>query len=135
MAAALIAALVSVPVVVVLSSVAAPAGEVWRHLAETVLADYVANSLGLMLGVGTGTLVIGVGTAWLVTMCRFPGRPVFEWALLLPFAVPAYVVAFTYGGMFEFAGPVQTFLRDLFGWGRGDYWFPEARSLGSAAPG
>ncbi len=132
LAAALIAALVSVPVAVVLSSVFVPAGEVWRHLAETVLATYVANSLWLMLGVGAGTLVIGVGTAWLVTMCRFPGRRTFEWALLLPFAVPAYVVAFTYGGLFEFAGPVQTALRDVFGWTRGDYWFPEVRSLGGA---
>ncbi len=132
MASALVAALVSVPVVVVLSSVFAPAGEVWRHLAETVLATYLANSLSLMLGVGTGALVIGVGAAWLVTMCRFPGRRVFEWALLLPFAVPTYVVAFTYGGLLEFAGPLQSALRAAFGWGRGDYWFPQIRSLGGA---
>ena len=132
-AAASIAALVSVPVLVVLGSVFAPAGEVWRHLAETVLATYVANSLWLMLGVGTGTLLIGVGVAWLVTMCRFPGRRVFEWALLLPFAVPTYVVAYTYGALFEFAGPLQSALREAFGWGRGDYWFPEVRSLGGAA--
>ncbi len=132
MASGLVAALVSVPVVVVLGSVFAPAGEVWRHLAETVLATYLANSLSLMLGVGTGALVIGVGAAWLVTMCRFPGRRVFEWALLLPFAVPTYVVAFTYGGLLEFAGPLQSALRAAFGWGRGDYWFPQIRSLGGA---
>ena len=132
LAAALIAALVAVPVVVVLGSVFAPAGDVWRHLAETVLATYVTNSLGLMLGVGAGTLLIGVGAGWLVTMCNFPGRRVFEWALLLPFAAPAYVVAFTYGGIFEFAGPVQTALRGVFGWARDDYWFPEIRSLGGA---
>ena len=65
-------------------------------------------------------------------MCRFPGRAVFEWTLLLPLAVPTYAIAFTYGGLFEFAGPVQTALRDEFGWGRGDYWFPEVRSLGGA---
>ncbi len=132
LAAALVAALVSVPVLVVLASVFSPAGEVWRHLADTVLGVYVANSLWLLLGVGAGTLTIGVTCAWLVTMCQFPGRGVFEWALLLPFAVPAYVVAFTYGGLFEFAGPVQTALRDAFGWQRGDYWFPELRSLGGA---
>ncbi|MCH7711164.1 MAG: iron ABC transporter permease, partial [Proteobacteria bacterium] len=89
------AALVSVPVLVVLSHFFIPAGDVWRHLAETVLTGYIANSLWLMVGVGAGTLVIGVATAWLVTMCRFWGRPIFEWALLLPLAVPAYVIAYT----------------------------------------
>ncbi|MEE8516475.1 MAG: iron ABC transporter permease [Alphaproteobacteria bacterium] len=126
------AVVVSVPVLVVVAHVFVPAGDVWRHLAETVLARYITNSLWLMLGVGVGTLVIGVGTAWLVTMCRFPGRGVFEWALLLPMAVPAYVIAYTYTGLLEFSGPVQTGLRELFGWSRGEYWFPEIRSLGGA---
>ena len=132
LSAIVIAGLVAVPVVVVMASVLVPAGEVWRHLAETVLAGYMLNTLVLMLGVGAGTLSIGVTAAWLVTMCRFPGRAVFEWALLLPLAVPTYAIAFTYGGLFEFAGPVQAALRDLFGWGRGDYWFPEVRSLAGA---
>lgn len=127
-----VAALISAPVLVVGASVFAPAGAVWRHLASTVLSVYVANSLWLLIGVGVGTFALGVACAWLVVMCRFPGHGVFEWALLLPFAVPAYVVAFTYGGLFEFAGPVQSALRALFGWGRGDYWFPEVRSLGGA---
>lgn len=127
-----IAALVAVPVVVVLAHVFVPTGEVWRHLASTVLGSYVVNSLWLMLGVGVGTLIIGVGTAWLVTMCRFPGRGLFEWALLLPMAVPAYVIAYTYTGLLDYAGPVQDSLRALMGWGRGDYWFPEIRSLGGA---
>ncbi|MFQ5696045.1 MAG: ABC transporter permease [Terriglobia bacterium] len=127
-----VAALVSVPVLVVLSYVFVPAGDTWRHLADTVLTRYIANSIWLIIGVGAGTLVIGVGGAWLVTMCRFPGRPIFESALLLPMAVPAYVIAYTYTGLFEFAGPVQGFLREFFGWSRGDYWFPEIRSLGEA---
>ncbi len=127
-----VAALVSVPVLVVLSYVFVPFGDTWRHLADTVLLRYIANSLWLVIGVGAGTLVIGVGGAWLVTMCRFPGRPVFESALLLPLAVPAYVIAYTYTGLFEFAGPVQGFLREFFGWSRGAYWFPEIRSLGGA---
>ncbi|MFT5538612.1 MAG: iron(III) transport system permease protein [Alphaproteobacteria bacterium] len=130
--AVLVAGLVSIPVLVVLSHVFVPTGEVWRHLAETLLASYVTNSLWLMLGVGTGTLVIGVSTAWLVTMCRFPGRRQFEWALLLPMAVPAYVIAYTYTGLLEFAGPVQEVLRDLTGWQQGTYWFPEIRSLEGA---
>ena len=131
-AALVVAALVATPVAVVMASVFAPAGEVWRHLAATVLAGYVTNTLVLMIGVGLGVLLIGVATAWLVTMCRFPGRAVFEWALLLPLAVPTYAIAFTYGGLFEFAGPVQTAMREAFSWGRGDYWFPDIRSLGGA---
>ena len=131
-AALVIAGLVAVPVVVVMASVLAPAGEVWRHLAATVLAGYIFNTFMLMAGVGAGTLLIGVAAAWLVTMCRFPGRAVFEWALLLPLAVPTYAIAFTYGGLFEYAGPLQSELRGLFGWGRGDYWFPDVRSLGGA---
>ena len=130
--ALLVAALISVPVLVVLSSVFVSAGDIWAHLSSTVLPRYVANSLWLLAGVGIGTTVIGVGTAWLVTMYRFPGWHVFEWALLLPFALPAYVIAYTYTGLFEFAGPIQTGLRELLGWSRQDYWFPELRSLGGA---
>ncbi|MFE8034580.1 ABC transporter permease [Thiohalocapsa marina] len=128
-----IALLLSLPVLVVVGFVFVPAGDVWRHLADTVLPDYVTNSLLLMLGVAGGTLVGGVGTAWLVSMCRFPGRGLFEWALLLPMAMPAYIIAYTYTGMLDYAGPLQTTLRDLTGWGYGDYWFPEIRSLPGAA--
>ena len=128
-----VAGLVAVPVVFVLSAVFHPGGEVWDHLVDTVLGRYVANTLWLMLWVGLGTALGGVGTAWVVTMCRFPGRRLFEWTLLLPLAMPAYVIGYTYTGMFEFAGPVQTALRELMGWTRDDYWFPEVRSLGGAA--
>jgi iron(III) transport system permease protein len=131
-AAIVVALIISAPVVVILGHVFVPAGEIWAHLATTVLPRYVYNTIWLFVGVGAGTLVIGVGCAWLVTMCRFPGVGAFEWALLLPFAVPAYVLAYAYTGLFEFAGPVQTALRETFGWGRHDYWFPEIRSLGGA---
>jgi len=127
-----VAAAVAFPVLTVLSYLFRPAGEVWRHLAETVLADYVLNSLALMLGVGLGTLVIGISTAWLTTLCRFPGRRFFEWALLLPLAVPAYIIAYTYTGMLDYPGPVQSALREWFGWSNGEYWFPPIRSLGGA---
>jgi iron(III) transport system permease protein len=130
--ALLAAALVSLPVLVIAAYIFVPSGGVWAHLAQTVLPRYVGNTLLLLLGVCIGVLVIGVGTAWLVTMCRFPGRRIFEWALLLPFAVPAYVLAYTYTGLFDFAGPFQSWLRAVFDWGRGDYWFPEIRSLGGA---
>jgi iron(III) transport system permease protein len=97
-----------------------------------VLGRYALNSLLLAVGVGAGTVVIGVATAWLVAMCRFPGRRVFEWALLLPLAMPAYVIAYTYTGLLDFAGPVQTALREVTGWTRRDYAFPPVRSLGGA---
>ncbi|MCU7915629.1 MAG: iron ABC transporter permease [Candidatus Thiodiazotropha sp. (ex Gloverina cf. vestifex)] len=128
-----IALLLSVPVLLVLSYLFEPAGEVWRHLADTVLQDYVTNSLLLMVGVAIGVLMLGVSTAWLTSMCQFPGRALFEWALLLPMAIPAYIIAYTYTGLFDFAGPVQTLLRDWTGWSYGDYWFPEIRSLEGAA--
>ena len=83
-------------------------------------------------GVAAGSLIGGVGCAWLASMCRFPGRGFFEWALLLPMAMPAYIIAYTYTSMLDFAGPVQTLLREATGWGFGDYWFPEIRSLGGA---
>jgi iron(III) transport system permease protein len=86
-----------------------------------------------MVGVGVGTLIVGVGTAWLVSTCRFPGKRLFEWALLLPLALPAYVIAYVYTDILEYAGPVQALLRDAFGWtARRDYWFPEIRSIGGA---
>ncbi|MBI4970046.1 MAG: iron ABC transporter permease [Rhodospirillales bacterium] len=129
-----IAGLVALPVLVVLASLFLPTGPIWSHLAQTVLGTYVANSLFLMLGVGIGTFLMGVGAAWLVTLCRFPGARSFEWALLLPMAMPAYVIAYAYTGLFDFAGPVQEALRALFGWkSRRDYWFPELRSLPGAA--
>lgn len=108
-------------------------GSVWTHLATTVLPTYILNSLGLMLGVGTGVLLLGIGTAWLVTMCAFPGRRLYEWALLLPLAAPAYLLAYTYTDLLDYYGPVQTALRSWFGWRQAtDYWFPDVRSLGGA---
>ncbi|MCK4710000.1 MAG: iron ABC transporter permease, partial [Gammaproteobacteria bacterium] len=90
------------------------------------------NSALLVLGVTVGTLLIGVSTAWLTAMCQFPGKKLFVWLLLLPLAMPAYIIAYTYTGLFDFAGPVQTQLREWMDWGYGDYYFPEIRSLGGA---
>ncbi|MEL6940823.1 MAG: iron ABC transporter permease [Cyanobacteria bacterium J06598_1] len=129
----IIAALVCLPVLVVLGSVFANTGEIWAHLAQTVLTKYVTNSLMLMVGVGVGVLTIGVGTAWLVTMCEFWGVRIFEWALLLPLAAPAYLLAYTYTDWLEYYGPIQTGLRSLFGWETASaYWFPNVRSVWGA---
>ena len=129
----LVATFLALPVIVILGFLLVPAGEVWQHLVSTVLRDYVLNSLLLMLGVSIGVLILGVGSAWLTSMCRFPGSRLFEWSLLLPMAMPAYIIAYTYTGLFDFAGPVQSLLREWSGWGYGDYWFPEIRSLEGAA--
>lgn len=115
---------------VVLSSIFTDTGAVWQHLTTTVLPRYIGNSLLLVLGVSIGTGMIGVSTAWLVTMCRFPGSRVMQWALLLPLAVPAYILAYVYTELLEFYGPVQIALRSMFGWTSvEDYWFPPIRSL------
>ncbi|HYN38121.1 MAG TPA: iron ABC transporter permease, partial [Rhodospirillales bacterium] len=129
-----IAAAVIVPLAAVIGLALFPADDIWSHLAATVLPGYVRTTLLLMLAVAAATLVIGVGCAWLTTLCHFPGRRVFEWTLLLPLAVPAYVAGYIYTDLLEYAGPLQGVLRDLFGWSsRRDYWFPQVRSLPGAA--
>ncbi|WAL62814.1 ABC transporter permease [Thermocoleostomius sinensis] len=128
-----IAGLITIPILVILSSVFLGPSDAWSHLASTVLPRYITSSLWLMLGVGVGALLIGVSTAWLVTMCRFPGVRCFEWSLLLPLAVPAYLLGYVYTELLEFYGPVQTSLRSIFGWTQvSDYWFPPIRSIGGA---
>jgi iron(III) transport system permease protein len=128
------ATLVAMPLMAVIALAIVPGDkEIWSHLSSTVLPLYVRTTLSLMLGVGVGIVIVGTGTAWLVTMCRFPGCWIFEWALLLPLAVPAYVLAFVITDQLEYAGAVQAGLRGIFGWqNRQDYWFPEIRSLGGA---
>ena len=128
-----ISLIIATPIFFIFTSVFAKSGEVWSHLASTVLKDYIINSLLLMIVVGLGVCAIGISTAWLVTMCRFWGSRWLEWALLLPLAAPAYLLAYAYTNMLDYFGPVQSGLRSLFGWTSvGDYWFPEIRSLGGA---
>jgi iron(III) transport system permease protein len=134
LAAVLIAALVLLPVASVLwIALSGGGGDIWPHLLSTTLPRYVTNTLVLMAGVGVLTAVVGTGAAWLVTMYRFPGRGWLQWALLLPLAVPAYVGAYALVDFLEYAGPVQTGLRALFGWESArDYRFPEVRTRGAA---
>ncbi len=131
--APLLAFIVALPVLIIVASMfGADSGATWGHLWRTVLADYVVNSLVLMLGVGALTLILGVPAAWYTAVCEFPGRRLFIWLLPLPLAFPAYIIAYTYSGLLDYPGPVQTFIRDVTGWGHGDYWFPPIRSLGGA---
>ncbi len=135
----LIAALVALPVLAVLANAAWPllsgqgAGQVWHHIVQTNLLPYLWNSLQLGLLVAAMAGAAGVGCAWLVTACRFPGRKSLEVALLLPVAMPAYVCGYLYTWLLDSAGPVQSLVRDLTGLRWGQYWFPEVRSLPGAA--
>lgn len=128
-----IAALVALPLLGIASSLLTWQGDLWRHLAETQLSDIVVNTIALLGGVGLGTVAIGTSTAWLVTMCRFPGSRFLEWALLLPLVLPTYIIGYAYADMLAFAGPLQTALRKATGWTRGEYWFPDLGSAGGVA--
>jgi iron(III) transport system permease protein len=108
----------------------ADAAAVLRHQWDTVLADYTLQSLALVFGVGAGTALVGVGAAVAVSLFEFPGRRSFEWALLLPLAMPAYVLAYAYTDALQFSGPLQMGLRQSFGW-QGALW-PDVRSLWGA---
>ena len=126
--------LLALPLVVIVYSFLQPAaGSTLAGLWQSVLPRYIGNSAMLALIVGVGVAIIGTGSAWLVTACQFPGRRAFEWLLILPLAVPAYVMAYAYTEFLAHPGPVQTLLRDVTGWGPRDYWFPRIRSLEGAA--
>ncbi|MFO1106361.1 MAG: iron ABC transporter permease [Amaricoccus sp.] len=119
----------------VAATIAAFAGtlDTWRGLMGTVLPLYVGNTLLLVALVALGAGSVGTGAAWLVTMYRFPGARLFEMILVLPLALPAYVLAYAYTDLLSHPGPVQSALRAVTGWGPRDYWFPNIRSLPGAA--
>jgi len=131
--ALIIAALAVAPIVALLVIALGGDRSVWPHLLSTVLPGSALTTILLMIGVGVCTSAVGIAAAWLVSMCRFPGRGALEWMLLLPLAVPTYVVAYCYVEILDSVGPVQTAIRTLFGFTSSrDYWFPEIRSLGGA---
>lgn len=121
------------PVAALLLAAFGDSGGLWGHLVDTVLATYVTNTLLLMGGVGSVAIVFGVSSAWVISRYDFAGRDMLEWMLLLPAAIPAYIIAYCYTDFFEYAGPVQSALRAAFGWqSPRDYFFPEIRSVGGA---
>lgn len=119
-----IALLSIVPLLAVVWMAVTPQPEIWQHLWNYVLPRVLGNTVLLMALVSVAVLVVGVPLAWLTAMCDFPGRKFFAWALVLPLAIPAYVLAFVQMGLFEYAGPVQGMLRDIVGSSR---WFPDIR--------
>ncbi len=127
------ATLVLLPIIAVIATALGPGWGTWRHLADTVLGRYVANTALLLALVAWGVVSMGVLSAWLVTAFRFPAQRLLEWALVLPLAMPAYVMAYAYTDWLQFTGPVQTALRAATGWQAREYWFPDVRSLWGAA--
>ncbi|MDG1376449.1 MAG: iron ABC transporter permease [Yoonia sp.] len=131
--AAVIAIVVLLPIVAIIWFAFHPTDNIWPHLIATTLPRYLSNTAILMVSVGALSAAIGTGAAWLVVMYRFPGRLWLQWALLMPLAVPAYVGAYALVDFFEYAGPVQTALRAIFGWSNAqDYAFPAIRTRGAA---
>ncbi|MBL4646468.1 MAG: iron ABC transporter permease [Rhizobiales bacterium] len=127
------AALCLLPIIAVIATAAGSDFSRWGALIDSVLPKYIWNTVQMVFWVALGTGIIGTGTAWLVTNCRFPGRRFFEFALAVPLAFPAYVLAYAYTDLLDHPGYVQTLLRSTFDLGPRDYWFPEIRSLGGAA--
>lgn len=130
--ALLLCILVCVPIVSIFFSFNEINTQNWSHLLDTVLTEYIVNSFLLMIGVGAGTAFIGVVLAWIIVRYDFTGRNIIQWGVLLPLSMPAYIIAYAYTGMLDYAGPLQSFLRETFNWSAQDYWFPEIRSLNGA---
>jgi len=111
-----IALVIIAPIIAIFYSAFLGDTSLWPHLFSTVLPRYIYNTIILMTGVGLLSLTFGISTAWVITRYNFFGKNFFEWALLLPAAVPAYIIAYTYTDFLEYAGPLQKLLREIFGW-------------------
>ena len=130
----MVCAVMMAPLLAIAVTATGDTADLMPHLLQTVLARYVGNTLLLMAGVGVLATLFGVSTAWVVSRYHFPGRAVFDWLLVLPAAMPAYIIAYSYTDFLEYAGPVQSGLRAMFGWQTArEYWFPEIRSAGGAS--
>jgi iron(III) transport system permease protein len=128
----IISAVIVLPLLIVSFSVFEIDTSLWQHLFATVFSEYVSNSILLALGVGLGSISIGAYLAYFMVNYDFWGKSILTWLILLPLAMPAYIIAYTYTGILDYSGPVQQFLRTSFEWQRGDYWFWDIRSLSGA---
>ncbi len=129
LACCLLSALLLSPLVVVFIGAFGAGSETWDHLASTVLARYLVNTILLLAGTGVLAAVWAIPTAWLTACCEFPGRRFFKWVLVLPLALPTYITAYAYAGLFDYAGPVKTALRSF---GVATSWVPDILSLPGA---
>ena len=129
----LLGSLLVLPIIAIFITATGNSDQVFSHLMNTVMSTYALNTLGLVVGTVLLTLIFGIPCAWLMAMCRLPGEKILQWALILPLAMPGYIVGYLYTHWFDYAGPIQIWLRKLFGWQHvSDYWFPDLRSLWGA---
>lgn len=126
-----IAAIIAIPILTIFYMALSSEKNIWPHLSSTVLPGYIITTLIVLFGVGLITLVLGIGLAWIVTVYNFPFRRILEWLCLIPLAMPTYIIAYTYGEIFDYPGFLQSSLRFIFGWqSYKDYWFPDIYSNG-----
>lgn len=127
-----LALLLVLPILAIFFTAVGETDQLFSHLMSTVMATYTYNTVVLVVGVMLLSLLFGIPCAWLMAMCRLPSERILQWALVLPLAMPAYIVGYIFTDWFDFAGPIQIALRDVMGWQAGDYWFPDIRTLGGA---
>lgn len=128
------ALLLVLPILAIFYTALGESDDAFSHLMDTVMATYTINTFLLVVGVAFLSLLLGLPSAWLMAMCRLPTEKTLQWALVLPLAIPGYIVGYIYTDWLDYAGPIQIFLRDVFGWqSMGDYWFPDIRTLTGAS--
>lgn len=127
-----LALLLVLPILAIFLTSIGETDDLFSHLMSTVMPTYTFNTVVLAAGTMALSLVFGIPSAWIMTMCRIPSERILQWALVLPLAMPGYIVGYIFTDWLDFAGPVQILLRDLTGWGPGDYWFPDIRTLTGA---
>ena len=120
------------PILAIFYTAVGETNQLFSHLMSTVMLTYTFNTVVLAVGVMLLSLLFGIPCAWLMAMCRLPSERILQWALVLPLAMPGYIVGYIFTDWFDFAGPIQIVLRDVMGWQAGDYWFPDIRTLGGA---
>ncbi|EKO3387217.1 iron ABC transporter permease [Vibrio fluvialis] len=128
-----LATLLVLPILAIFVTAIGQTDDVFAHLLSTVMPTYAFNTVVLTLSVMALALLFGIPSAWLMAMCRLPGEKVLQWALVLPLAIPGYIVGYIFTGWFDYAGPIQVWLRAQTGWMAGEYYFPDIRSLAGAS--
>lgn len=124
--------LLVLPILAIFYTAIGETDDLFTHLMSTVMPTYIYNTVALTAGVMLLSLILGIPSAWFMAMCKLPTEKWLQWALVLPLAMPGYIIGYIFTDWFDFAGPIQIFLRDITGWGPGEYWFPDIRTLGGA---
>ena len=128
----ILALILVLPILAIFFTAVGETNQLFSHLMSTVMLTYTFNTVVLAVGVMFLSLLLGIPSAWLMAMCRLPTERILQWALVLPLAMPGYIVGYIFTDWFDFAGPIQIALRNVMGWQAGDYWFPDIRTLGGA---